>query len=188
MRTSRVAVTGTPVLTTFSPAQLVHFEQQASSVSLCSVAPYQDSTTSLDSLPDDILLPLWLLVDPERFELSTFSMPLRRAPNCAMGPNFLLLHFSGPGGIRTLDLFSAIEARSQLRYRPMLKRPLLYSPCPNSSRPGLSTRILNGARISLGDRNTAHEYPSNKRVFALGSCIRVTFADGSRANPGCWLP
>ena len=26
-------------------------------------------------------------VDPERFELSTFSMPLRRAPNCAMGPS-----------------------------------------------------------------------------------------------------
>ena|SRR5690554_4566549 len=25
----------------------------------------------------------------------------------------------GPGGIRTLDLFSAIEARSQLRYRPL---------------------------------------------------------------------
>ena len=27
---------------------------------------------------------------------------------------------NGPGGIRTLDLFSAIEARSQLRYRPVL--------------------------------------------------------------------
>ncbi len=26
---------------------------------------------------------------------------------------------SGPGGIRTRDLFSAIEARSQLRYRPL---------------------------------------------------------------------
>ena len=25
---------------------------------------------------------------------------------------------SGPGGIRTLDLISAIDARSQLRYRP----------------------------------------------------------------------
>ena len=30
------------------------------------------------------------------------------------GPSFS----NGPGGIRTLDLFSAIEARSQLRYRP----------------------------------------------------------------------
>ncbi len=55
-------------------------------------------------------------MDPERFELSTFSMPLRRAPNCAMGPYYS----NGPGGIRTLDLFSAIEARSQLRYRPVL--------------------------------------------------------------------
>ena len=26
------------------------------------------------------------LVDPEGFEPSAFSMPLRRAPNCAMGP------------------------------------------------------------------------------------------------------
>jgi hypothetical protein len=28
----------------------------------------------------------YILVDPEGFEPSTFSMPLRRAPNCAMGP------------------------------------------------------------------------------------------------------
>jgi hypothetical protein len=27
--------------------------------------------------------------------------------------------FCGPGGIRTRDLFSAIEARSQLRHRPL---------------------------------------------------------------------
>ena len=27
-----------------------------------------------------------ITVDPEGFEPSTFSMPLRRAPNCAMGP------------------------------------------------------------------------------------------------------
>ena len=32
-------------------------------------------------------------VDPERFELSTFSMPLRRAPNCAMGPCLLVQLF-----------------------------------------------------------------------------------------------
>ena len=37
-----------------------------------------------------------LLVDPERFELSTFSMPLRRAPNCAMGP-YLLSSFVSHG-------------------------------------------------------------------------------------------
>ena len=30
--------------------------------------------------------PMQILVDPARFELATFSMPLRRAPNCAMGP------------------------------------------------------------------------------------------------------
>jgi L-ascorbate metabolism protein UlaG (beta-lactamase superfamily) len=32
---------------------------------------------------------------------------------------------SGPGGIRTLDLFSAIEARSQLRYRPIEKNYII---------------------------------------------------------------
>ena len=36
--------------------------------------------------------------------------PFIRCPSVAKG---------GPGGIRTLDLFSAIEARSQLRYRPV---------------------------------------------------------------------
>jgi hypothetical protein len=96
----------------------------------------------------------FFLVDPERFELSAFSMPLRRAPNCAMGParansnrkearrqhshstrrNRALNHAAaiydrgcncGPGGIRTLGLFSAIEARSQLRYRPSSKSGIL---------------------------------------------------------------
>src|SRR6185436_2847650 len=73
------------------------------------------------------------LVDPEGFEPSTFSMPLRRAPNCAMGPHsyfvtvntdFQIVHCSlpsGPEGIRTPGLVSAIEARSQLRYRPICK-------------------------------------------------------------------
>ena len=44
-----------------------------------------------------------------------------------MGPNRLLdkptCFLSGPGGSRTLDLFSAIEARSQLRYRPVSFQP-----------------------------------------------------------------
>ena len=61
-------------------------------------------------------------VDPVGFEPTTSSMPLRRAPSCAMGPCLLLgwgLR-SGPGGIRTRDLISAIDARSQLRYRPLV--------------------------------------------------------------------
>ena len=32
---------------------------------------------------------------------------------------------SGPEGIRTPDLLSAIEARSQLRYRPMFKAKII---------------------------------------------------------------
>ena len=64
-------------------------------------------------------------VDLKGFEPLTFSMPLRRAPNCATGPkepamlpNCSSTSTSGPGGIRTRDLISAIDARSQLRYRP----------------------------------------------------------------------
>ena len=37
-----------------------------------------------------------------------------------MGPGNYLLN-CGPEGIRTPDLLSAIEARSQLRYRPVFK-------------------------------------------------------------------
>jgi hypothetical protein len=34
---------------------------------------------------------------------------------------------SGPGGIRTRDLFSAIEARSQLRYRPITSSVIILN-------------------------------------------------------------
>ena len=39
----------------------------------------------------------------------------------------------GPGGIRTRDLISAIDARSQLRYRPVhYWNCILNKPYPNS--------------------------------------------------------
>ena len=85
-RTTQAAITGIPGADYFFTSTACSNEQQASSVVLCSVTHYQDFTIALDLLPDDILLLFWLSVDPERFELSTFSMPLRRAPNCAMGP------------------------------------------------------------------------------------------------------
>ena len=45
------------------------------------------SPRSPNSLTDDLLLLLLpLSVDPGGFEPPAFSMPLRRAPNCAMGP------------------------------------------------------------------------------------------------------
>jgi hypothetical protein len=95
-------------------------------------------------------------VDPEGFEPSAFSMPLRRAPNCAMGPNvarivLAILYIvnaagssvSGPGGIRTLGLFSAIEARSQLRYRPLSARivPFPILPVKAATRSASSLNI-----------------------------------------------
>ena len=36
----------------------------------------------------DMNLYAYMVVDPGGFEPPTFSMPLRRAPNCAMGPVF----------------------------------------------------------------------------------------------------
>ena len=53
--------------------------------------------------------------------LFPMALPIpRKGTVCAMGPCLLARYSNGPGGIRTLDLFSAIEARSQLRYRPVL--------------------------------------------------------------------
>ena len=50
-------------------------------------------------------------------QLFPIALPIpRKGTMCAMGTHYS----NGPGGIRTLDLFSAIEARSQLRYRPVL--------------------------------------------------------------------
>ena len=74
---------------------------------------------------------LVILVDPEGFEPSTSSMPLRRAPSCAMGPCIQAgagtpSRPSGPGGIRTRDLFSAIEARSHCATGPGCKVAELY--------------------------------------------------------------
>jgi hypothetical protein len=40
------------------------------------------------------LLELFVQVDPGGFEPPTFSMPLRRAPNCAMGPGFFGVQYS----------------------------------------------------------------------------------------------
>ena len=64
------------------------------------------------------------LVDPERFELSTFSMPLRRAPNCAMGP-CLLYSFvfhgapNSPGrGLRALWALNKISQMDLEGFEP----------------------------------------------------------------------
>ena len=55
------------------------------------------------------------LVDPEGFEPSAFSMPLRRAPGLRYGPTDVP---GGAEGIRTPGLYSAIVALSQLSYSP----------------------------------------------------------------------
>ena len=61
--------------------------------------------TSLSRLagrwPTTPVLAYWICVDPVGFEPTTFSMPLRRAPNCAMGP-----------GLRVTELYPLWEDSS----------------------------------------------------------------------------
>ena len=45
-----------------------------------------------------------------------------------MGPDKSYSERSGPEGIRTPDLLSAIEARSQLRYRPVVQKATAILP------------------------------------------------------------
>ena len=45
-----------------------------------------------------------------------------------MGPGIYLSERCGPEGIRTPDLLSAIEARSQLRYRPVVQKAMAILP------------------------------------------------------------
>ncbi len=95
------------------------------------------------------------------FEPTTSSMPLRRAPSCAMGPSS-----SGPGGIRTRDLISAIDARSQLRYRPFLgdwivlerqihcqDKSVRTNPSIETSRPLGVVLLRNGSIVVNGGKN-----------------------------------
>ena len=129
-----VAVTGFPGADYFnSPAQLLlRAVRRVRSFDKVPRRHWCWASTSLSQLADGMTYyscfdfyfgrdnPPLHCVDPEGFEPSTFSMPLRRAPNCAMGP-YKFFCSSGPEGIRTPGLLSAIEARSQLRYRPFNK-------------------------------------------------------------------
>jgi hypothetical protein len=84
--------------------------------------------------------------DPGRVELRgleplTLSMPLRCAPSCATAPSSCAKddslsepYLSGAEGIRTPDLISAIDARSQLRYSPMQPKTVYSKGCRLSNR------------------------------------------------------
>ena len=57
-------------------------------------------------------------VDPEGFEPSAFSMPLRRAPNCAMGPCMLLSLFFDSGRLAPpVDLEGFEPSTSSVRLK-----------------------------------------------------------------------
>ena len=125
------AVTGYPGMAKFSPYQPGCINQMASWALRAPLAHAPDFTFCYRLSGGWLITPSRLyLMDPEGFEPSTSSMPLKRAPNCAMGPWFPC----GPGGIRTLDLVSAIDARSHLRYRPINWAGKFYTGAATTSR------------------------------------------------------
>ena len=70
----------------------------------------------------------------------------------------------GPGGIRTLDLFSAIEARSQLRYRP-------------------------DDRSKLQGKKILPEWGVNVKLRSKSMCAWVSTLPGQKsATPACRVP
>jgi hypothetical protein len=48
-------------------------------------------------------------------------------PNCFWGVRYVVEIIGGPDRDRTDDLFHAMEARSQLRHRPTLRKDFTYS-------------------------------------------------------------
>jgi hypothetical protein len=78
-------------------------------------------------------------VDLEGFEPSAFSMPLRRAPNCAMGPYFILFWFS----FLPVDLEGFEPSASSVR----LKR------APNCATGPLARRIFYPAAFGCVKQN-----------------------------------
>ena len=65
------------------------------------------------------------LLDTKRYLVSNkLKSPLLQKSRREYSP-ILRMFFSGPGGIRTRDLVSAIDARSQLRYRPLSQSPMI---------------------------------------------------------------
>ena len=88
-------------------------------------------------------------MDPERFELSTFSMPLRRAPNCAMGPYFFVncaFHLKQKVYNLKVDLEGVEPSTSSVR----LKRApnCATGPCPSRYQ-GLIFYLINGGLVKV---------------------------------------
>ncbi len=94
----------------------------------------------------------------------------------------------GPEGIRTPGLLSAIEARSQLRYRPILGRTVFYLSEVGMSRKH-PKRIIHPFVIGLR-RSADSSFHSSFNLFVKKHCahawVNFTFrvAPGS---PGCGL-
>jgi hypothetical protein len=89
-----------------------------------------------------------------------------------MGPGKFYLALSGPEGIRTPDLFSAIEARSQLRYRPGFQSAR-YS---TLGRGGCQAGLLVGLLVLL-----VITHKSENRSFcrfALSFCLQNCLCQG----------
>ena len=57
---------------------------------------------------------------------SKLKFATKLLPNCFWGVRYVVEIIGGPDRDRTDDLFHAMEARSQLRHRPTLRKDSLY--------------------------------------------------------------
>jgi hypothetical protein len=76
-------------------------------------------------------------------------------PNCFWGVRYVVEIIGGPDRDRTDDLFHAMEARSQLRHRPTLRKDSLYSGRPlNISQ--RQRELISPALVSKSNRVSEH--------------------------------
>ena len=86
--------------------------------------------------------------------------------------------FGGPDRDRTDDLFHAMEARSQLRHRPTLRKDSLYSGRPQLIRQR-ERELIGYLLVSKDNRVSEHSacagaVPLNPRASRLGVATGVT--------------
>jgi hypothetical protein len=95
-------------------------------------------------------------------------------PNCFWGVRYVVEIIGGPDRDRTDDLFHAMEARSQLRHRPTLRKDSIYS----GGQAGISQRCRelicyvvvskdNRVKRALGRRRRCFDVPGASQALYL---------------------
>ena len=99
-------------------------------------------------------------------------------PSCFWGVRYVVEMFGGPDRDRTDDLFHAMEARSQLRHRPTLRKDCFYSGGVEDIRQSL-WELIWYVPVSKGNRVSEHSVAGGvvffqSRAFA-GSAFATSF-------------